>query len=677
MATDVEINTLIDTDRSQAGLKQLRKDLKDLISLQAQVGAGSANFFKLQKAITQTEGKLGDLNDSFKTLRGSGVERLNSSLGLFREGLLSADTDKLELGLQGLGTAMKAIPIFLLIEGAKLLYENFDKVSEFVGNIIGGFNDEARAVKDLNTQYEKQSKLNTQLISDLDNEIKLLKAKQAPIEAILAAEQKSYEIKLSTLKLDKTRQEAILKEKANNEGLLNTVLRLAGVFTLNANLSRIATDNRLKDLSETAVKITEIDNKIAATETDKEVNKIEGLNKLREKEVADRQKRIEAMQEFLKGKNEQEEQMERDRIETENRLHQEELDKTIAFIQEEKNFRAAIKEGESQQDAEISQVSEEKARSKRRRDLDNRIADEKAHQQLSVSERIAGIEAARKMELAQEQLTVDQRVAIIKKAEADILAIKLASAEQTIAISKQYSSVLGELNNFQNQAEDQKLRDLQYKKDASLQEDNNRTQEAIDRETAATNTLLNNEALSSEQKEQIKFASESRILSIQNQSKNGQLKTEQAFAKEQLKVKKHQFEKEKQLKILNIAIDTASALVKTTAELGGVGAITPVGIAMLAGIAALGITEAAVVANSKFDDGGSSVSSIPAAPTIDTRGGAPSSGGRDSRTPSSFNPDARTNAQTGAPVRVVVLESDIRNAANKVDVLESRATFGK
>ena len=58
----------------------LRKSLKGLIDQQATVAQGSDEWKKLTKAINETEGKIGDLQDSFATLKGSGIERATASL---------------------------------------------------------------------------------------------------------------------------------------------------------------------------------------------------------------------------------------------------------------------------------------------------------------------------------------------------------------------------------------------------------------------------------------------------------------------------------------------------------------------------------------------------------------------------------------------------------------------
>ena len=57
-------------------------------------------------------------------------------MGMLKEGFTNADPGKLSIGMKGLGMAMKAIPIFLIIEGIKWLIENFDKLKNS-GGLLG------------------------------------------------------------------------------------------------------------------------------------------------------------------------------------------------------------------------------------------------------------------------------------------------------------------------------------------------------------------------------------------------------------------------------------------------------------------------------------------------------------------------------------------------------------
>ena len=74
--------------------------------------------------------KIGDLKDSTKSLQGSGVEKSAQSFRLLGDGFKNLDLDKIKIGFQGLGAAMKAIPIFLIVEGITYLIRNFDELSE-------------------------------------------------------------------------------------------------------------------------------------------------------------------------------------------------------------------------------------------------------------------------------------------------------------------------------------------------------------------------------------------------------------------------------------------------------------------------------------------------------------------------------------------------------------------
>lgn len=146
--TDITLDIKINTAESATTVKELKNSLKELKNELNNVEAGSDGFKKLSKSINETEGKLGDLNDSFNTLTGSGVERANSSLGLLKEGFSTFDFDKIKTGLSGLGAAFKAVPIFLMVEGITYLVTHFEELSQgsgllakalrVVGDVIDG-----------------------------------------------------------------------------------------------------------------------------------------------------------------------------------------------------------------------------------------------------------------------------------------------------------------------------------------------------------------------------------------------------------------------------------------------------------------------------------------------------------------------------------------------------------
>jgi hypothetical protein len=140
---DISIKVAIDSADADKSIKQIKQSLKDLKN----VKAGDKLFEDAQKAAAKYKDKLDDIKDAAGAAAGSGVEKLTSSMNLLKDGFVNADPGKLSIGMKGLGMAMKAIPIFLIIEGIKFLVENFEKLASsggiigkvftFIGDVIG------------------------------------------------------------------------------------------------------------------------------------------------------------------------------------------------------------------------------------------------------------------------------------------------------------------------------------------------------------------------------------------------------------------------------------------------------------------------------------------------------------------------------------------------------------
>lgn len=191
---DIEIKLAIDSVGAEKSVKEIKEALKDLKS----VKAGSAMFDDAQKAAAEYKDKLEDLTDATKTLKGSGIEKLTGSMSLLKDGFINADPGKLGIAMKGLGSAMKAIPIFLIIEGIRYLVENFEKLTNsggllgkvfsFIGDVVGAviqaFKDFTdwlgitnNAIEDnAELQIESAKKTQDAVTSRYDAEIRLAKA---------------------------------------------------------------------------------------------------------------------------------------------------------------------------------------------------------------------------------------------------------------------------------------------------------------------------------------------------------------------------------------------------------------------------------------------------------------------------------------------------------------------
>lgn len=171
-------------------LKQLKIDLKAAQSA-ALNGDGAA-----AQRVAELKDKIDDLKDSTKSLQGSGVERLNTSMQLLTEGFANFDTEKVSTGFKGIGAAMSAIPIILVIEGVKALIDNFDEVVKFAKEMTGGFSAAEREVSKLTKAFEAESIVNKTLIAQYDNQIALLTAQGASENELIAIKKKKINIEI-------------------------------------------------------------------------------------------------------------------------------------------------------------------------------------------------------------------------------------------------------------------------------------------------------------------------------------------------------------------------------------------------------------------------------------------------------------------------------------------------
>jgi hypothetical protein len=173
---------------------------------------------------------------------------------------------------------------------------------------------------------------------------------------------------------------------------------------------------------------------------------------------------------------------------------------------------------------------------------------------------------------------------------------------------------------------------------------------------------LNAEGLTAEQKTGIeeKFAKQKYAVQLD------------AFNKED-KINRAKFNRDKAIKLAEVGINTASAIVKGIAEFGP--PPSPAGIAAIATAGIIGTTQALAIINQKYQGG-----TMPTMPSVSSSGG----GGLAGSSASSFTSQATTQTSTTgltdgqsitAPVQVFVLENDISSTQNKVALQESKSSF--
>lgn len=279
------------------GFKKLKNELKEAKNAQAQAaeafGEGSKEYKAAAQQVANLQDKLEDLKDSSVSLKGTGVERLNSSVGLLKEGFQNWDTDKLKIGFNALGTAMKAIPIFLIIEGLRLLWENFDKVSEFTKKFFNLQSDGEKQIIKLNKQLKEQEEATKALSGSIEREIKLLEAQGASTDKIIEAKKRLALEQLKELDLQGKQAVAKIREIASNDDATESVYKYAAALARAQGNTQAAeiwerkyTEAKRERMSEEVKNANEINEKIKNIENSIQVEKLKF-----EKEQSDARKK--------------------------------------------------------------------------------------------------------------------------------------------------------------------------------------------------------------------------------------------------------------------------------------------------------------------------------------------------------------------------------------------------
>jgi hypothetical protein len=231
---EIEVKGSEESIESFKDLKAAIKAAKDeQIKAASVYGESSKEYQKATKKIADLKDKVDDLNDSTKSLKGSGVEKVTESFSQLGEGISNLDTDKIKAGFRGIGAAMSAIPIFLLLEGLKYLVENFDEVSAAFKRFFNTASDAEKNIKNLEKAANDLKETNSLLVSSLENEVKILEASGASQTKILELKKQIIAQKIKEYELDIQIQKAKIQEIYANDSLTESYFKLAAATQRN------------------------------------------------------------------------------------------------------------------------------------------------------------------------------------------------------------------------------------------------------------------------------------------------------------------------------------------------------------------------------------------------------------------------------------------------------------
>lgn len=429
MADKTSIEIKIETAAAANSVKDLRTSLKSLKDELNNVAAGSQEFKKISNAINETEGRLGDLNDSFSTFTGSGVERTTKSFNLLKEGFATFDFGKIKSALGGLTAAFRAVPIFLLVEGITYLISNFKELSEGtgilakvlkpIGVLIGWIKD---------SLYELTDAIGlTNSALDEMGEIAVKNAEST--QAALANQLTEYDRQIkvakaagkNTIDLEIAKQQAIIDTNVAIAKQIEAFVRAGGVLDDEKKKLLTASLNAIKD-----AKIEEI-----------------VIQEKKDKEAHDNWLKI---QEEKKKKQEEDDKLTRERVEAQYAFMNDMLGKGLQAMID--NANAKLKYQQDIDKVLMEQEAEKNRKIKEQKTTD--LANEDAEIQATLQSReentfaykLQKLEEEKQAKLDNAKLTEEERINIIKDSNKQETELKEAQREQNAQIAKQGISAI-------------------------------------------------------------------------------------------------------------------------------------------------------------------------------------------------------------------------------------------
>jgi len=646
----VKIELALATAEAAKGVGEMKKALKGLKEQIATVGESSKDFKKLSAAAGELADNIGDVGDATRAFTGTGIEKLNSSFGLLTDSFKNFDPGKMVTSLKGIGAAMKAIPILLIVEGIMYLIENFEELSKgsgFLGKAMRAIGDAIQWVIDLfykmtdaiGLTNSKLDKYNAQVVKNAEVASAALDKRVAAYDDEIAVVKASGG---NTEKIEKAKRKAIMM---TNKALIDQILA-----------SRKYGESFTKEQMDMVAKLTE---NIKAAAKEERIATAEAAKEKKEKakEGYEDQKKMIAQIEDLKVKaigDDYTRSLEQAKLS--NERAQEEIKtskasaklKQQALIELEKGYElevAGLKEGKVKADQAAADAAT--AAVKKAADEQKKIADDLAKAEIDAHKKVNDdIKAAAELKVL---LAVDGSAAELEAKTEQLETLKNLELENAELTQNERALIIAK---YEDQTSTLKT---QYAEKAKKE-----NEEAM---ASSINTA------------QQSFNAISSLTSILDSIKSSSLTK---GSKEQLEHAKKQFKINKALGITSAIINTALGITKSLSSAPlAIGVVpNPAGIASLAAVVLAGVANVAKIASSKFE-GGEAGGSAPSAPSISAGGGGGGGAPAEAAQPAFNSPNFFKLGQgVGGPqtIRVINVVSDTTKIQNNTTKIENRAT---
>jgi len=178
IAFDLEVKGVEQSIESVKDLKNAIKAAKDeQVKMAAAFGEGSKEYLDASKNVASLKDRVDDLNDSTKSLKGSGVEQLTQGFAQMKEGIMNLDFEKVKVGIAAMKSGMGAFATSAktALQGVKgaLIATGIGAFVVLLGTIIAYWDEIKGAISGVT---EEQKRLNAAAKENLVVEQDKLKA---------------------------------------------------------------------------------------------------------------------------------------------------------------------------------------------------------------------------------------------------------------------------------------------------------------------------------------------------------------------------------------------------------------------------------------------------------------------------------------------------------------------
>jgi len=245
IAFDLEVKGVEQSIESVKDLKNAIKAAKDeQIKMASAFGEGSKEYLDATKNLSGLKDRVDDLNDSTKSLKGSGVEQLTQGFAQMKEGIMNLDFEKVKVGIAAMksGIGAFATSAKTALQGVKgaLIATGIGALVVLLGTIVAYWDDIKGAIDGVT---EEQKKLNAAAAENLaveqdklksleasDNLLKLQgKSEKEILQIKIAQLDKAYEAQevqlLTTLQTQEAQRAAEKRNKDILSGLLEFTMK--------------------------------------------------------------------------------------------------------------------------------------------------------------------------------------------------------------------------------------------------------------------------------------------------------------------------------------------------------------------------------------------------------------------------------------------------------------------